>query len=121
MSLVTIWEGNKMTRRLTTGFYRPTTSFASITEHIAVMDAGDQTLVALVGAGDDVPANLKESQDLAALFAAAPELQAALLEIIDQCDEALGEWAPVAWAHLPIAMEPFYRIRETARAALAGL
>lgn len=62
-----------MKEKLTTGFYRPTDSFKSIPEHIAVMFEDTQTLVAIVGAADDDPDNLTETNEYAELFAAAPE------------------------------------------------
>jgi hypothetical protein len=65
-------------KKLTTGFYVPTQSFKSIYEHIAVMNADDQTLVAVCGPVDDDPENLKETMRQAKLFAAAPELLEAL-------------------------------------------
>ena len=54
--------------------------FKEITEHIAVMDADDGTLVALVGPNDERygPENLSETRKYAALFAAAPDLLYAL-------------------------------------------
>ncbi len=60
-------------RKLTTGFYRPTESYKSIPEHIAVCFEDDLTLVAVVGASDDDPDHVTESNEYAALFAAAPE------------------------------------------------
>jgi hypothetical protein len=60
-------------RKMTIGFYHPTESFKSIPEHIAVMWEDDQTLVAIVGASDDDPDHVTESQEYAELFAAAPE------------------------------------------------
>ena len=70
-------ETNMNDRKMTTGFYRPTQSFQSIPEHIAVMFEDDQTLVALIGASDDDPDNLAETNRLAELFASAPETLAA--------------------------------------------
>lgn len=62
-----------MNRKLTTGYYTPTESFKSISEHIAVMFEDNQTLVAIVGASDNDPENLAETHEYAELFAAAPE------------------------------------------------
>lgn len=60
-------------RKLTTGFYRPTDSFRSISEHVAVCFEDDLTLVAIVGASDDDTDHVLESHQYAQLFAAAPE------------------------------------------------
>jgi hypothetical protein len=81
-----------MNRKLTTGYYTPTLTFASICEHIAVMDADDNTLVALVGAAQDTPENLAESKETARLFAAAPELLDALQGLFDNCSMIHKHW-----------------------------
>ena len=60
-------------RKMTTGFYKPTESFRSIPEHVAVMFEDDCTLVAVVGASDDDPSNLVETHRYAEFFATAPE------------------------------------------------
>lgn len=60
---------------LTVGYYHPTASFLSVTEHIAVMDA-NEGLVALTGyslAQQDAQVVARSIAD-ACLFAAAPEL-----------------------------------------------
>jgi len=67
-----------MPRKLTTGFYKPTRKFKAIYEHIAVMDADNNTLVAVVGPSQDVATNLLETVEISRLFAAAPDLLAAL-------------------------------------------
>ena len=73
-------------RKMTTGTYRPTESFKSIPEHIAVMFEDNQILVALVGASDDDPDNLAETKEIAELFASAPAMLARLSAL-----EAAGE------------------------------
>ena len=73
-------SNHALARKLTTGFYQPTDSFKSIHEHFAVMNEEDQGLVAVVGAVDDDLENVKETMRYAKLFAAAPDLLAALKE-----------------------------------------
>lgn len=58
-----------MTRRLTTGYYWPTKEFRAISEHVAVMDADTQLLVATTGRAFD-----RESEADARLFAEADNL-----------------------------------------------
>ena len=78
-------------RKLTVGYYRPTESFKSIPEHIAVMFEDDQTLVAIVGASDDNPDNLAETNRYAELFASAPEQADIIRELTDQLMDAAIE------------------------------
>lgn len=39
----------------------------------------------------------------------------ALETIEERCDEELGEWSSVEYAHLPVSMSVFWFIRESAR------
>lgn len=96
-----------MNRSLTTGYYTrtPTPTFASIPEHIAVMDADDNTLVALVGSAQDTPENLAESKEAALLFSVAPRLLEALMQIAND------------WPHDTPAI-PAERARKIARRAI---
>ena len=78
-------------RKLTTGFYRPTESFKLIQEHIAVCFEDDLTLVAVVGASNDDPDHVTETNEYAALFASAPDtlqkLSHALARIAELTEE----------------------------------
>lgn len=73
---------NAITQKpLAVGTYKTTETFKQIDEHIAVMFDDDQTLVAVVGAKDELPAIVAESLVYAHLFAAAPKMQEALRKI----------------------------------------
>ena len=107
-------------QKLTVAFYRPTESFRSIPEHIAVAFESDMTLVAcLIGASDDTPENLAETNRYAHLFASAPALQkenerlVGVLESIDGLvQEAMGEWYAISSLYLPIQLLELGRMRD---------
>lgn len=48
-------------------------------------------------------------------------LRRALEVIEERCDEELGEWSSVEYAHLPINMSVFWYLRENARAILLAV
>ena len=92
-------------KTLVTGYYRPTESFKSIEEHIAVCFE-NMNLVAIVGPSDDDPDNLKETMEYAELFAQAPltrerlsNAQATIERLADALEFALAypRWNGLEW------------------------
>jgi hypothetical protein len=73
---------------LTVGYYQPTEAFQLIPAHTAVMDADDQTLVALTGPQGD-----KDSEEAARLFSVSPAMLKALqaAEIADKADDPMND------------------------------
>lgn len=63
---------------LAVGFYKPTDTFREIEEHTAIMNTDTLGLVALTGRAHD-----KESEEIAHLFSAAPELLTELENLLD--------------------------------------
>ena len=71
-----------MTRKWETGFYQPTEKFLAITEHRAVMRSSDQMLIALCG-----PVGDNDTEEVARLIAAAPQLLKALEFAIGELED----------------------------------
>lgn len=56
------------------------------------------------------------NREISKLEARVAELETALEVIEERCDEELGEWSSVEYAHLPVNMSVFWFLREEARA-----
>jgi len=67
----------------TVGQYTPTEAFKAISNHSCVCRKDDMSLIALFGPAED-----RESQKMADLFAAAPEMLEALKEAEDEIQAA---------------------------------
>lgn len=108
-------------RGLWHGEYIATDNFRATEKHASVC-FDDGGLIATTGPADD-----RESQLYAALFADAPamlleiaKLREALESISERATEELGEWDGVEYAHLPINMNGFWYIQHYADEALKG-
>jgi hypothetical protein len=84
-------------KHLNFGVYKTTDSFRSIKEHSCVC-FDDMTLVAVTGPADD-----KDSQKYAELFAASPDLLKALEDLVDYHSTDYDEIPEVKLARVAIA------------------
>ena len=101
---------------LQVGQYTPTDEFKSI-PNMSCVCFENLDLIAVTGPADD-----QESQEYAELFRAAPGMYKALKDIIEMCDEKMGEWSSVEWPYLDDQeMINLYLIREEAQKAIAQL
>ena len=55
----------------------------------------------------------ERDETIRSLYSENDALRAKVEKIVELCDENLGEWSGVNAVHAPLAMAPFYQIRET--------